>query len=327
MRKLATIETIKVIHPHPNADALELATVRGWQCVVKKGEFKAGDRCVYMEIDSILPEREEFEFMLTRNFRVKTAKFRGELSQGIVFPMTILPYHLAITEWMDGDDVTEELGIKLYAPPIPACLSGDVKGRFPSSIPKTDCERIQNHLWLFDLKDIVWSATEKLDGSSITVWFDNGLHVCSRNLELKETDNNAYWKASRLMVLEEKLKDSRVALQGELLGPSIQGNRYGLKDYRIFFFDAWMMDEKKYLNVDDFFLLCNDLELPTVPKVDEYSVLPKLNELLRHAEGRSWISPVEREGLVFKPKVEMNERKMGRVAFKVISNWYLLKEV
>jgi len=168
VRKLATVETIKEIKPHSNADALELAMVRGWQVVVVKSEFNTGDRCVYIEIDSVLPDRPEFEFMRPRNFRVRTAKFRNELSQGIVFQTEIIPADAGSFEI--GDDLTEVLGIELYAPPIPACLAGDVEGKFPSLIPRTDCERIQNHPWLIDqFRGLKWMATEKLDGSSVSL--------------------------------------------------------------------------------------------------------------------------------------------------------------
>jgi RNA ligase (TIGR02306 family) len=150
MRKLATIETLHDVRPHPNADSLELATIRGWQVVVKRGEFQSGDRCVYCEIDSVLPDRSEFQFLRDRKFRIKTIKLRGELSQGICFPITILNSGSELRRIRDqqlseGSDVTELLGVTRYQPPIPACLGGNVEGSFPSFIPKTDCERIQNH--------------------------------------------------------------------------------------------------------------------------------------------------------------------------------------
>jgi RNA ligase (TIGR02306 family) len=134
MRRLATIEVIASISAHPNADALELATVRGWQCVVKKGKFSAGDYCVYVKINSVLPERPEFEFMRHRNFRVRTIKLRGELSQGIVFPLSICDTfeHVGNLDFKVGDDVTNLLEIKLYTPPVPSCLSGDTLGSFPT---------------------------------------------------------------------------------------------------------------------------------------------------------------------------------------------------
>ncbi len=90
-RKLATIQKIIEVHPIVNADNLERAVIKGWNVVVKKGEFQAGDLCVYCEIDSLMPERPEFEFLESKKYRIKTTKFRGQVSQGIAFPLSILP--------------------------------------------------------------------------------------------------------------------------------------------------------------------------------------------------------------------------------------------
>lgn len=330
MRKLATIATIDQILPHPNANSLELAKVRGWQVVVKKGEFKEGDFCVYCEIDSVFPECPEFEFMRERKFRVRTIKLRCELSQGICFPVSILEGHAQIKLDDDGD-VTEALGIKLYQPPMPACLGGDVVGSFPSFIPKTDCERIQNHSWILsDLFRVEWVATEKLDGSSCTIyWKDGSLHVCSRNWELREDDRNAFWQAVKSAGLIDKLQDCPIALQGELLGPKIQGNRYGLKQPTLCFFDAYDMNEGRYLNPMHFWTLCEQLDVLYAPIVCSGAKLGlhTVDKLLHEAEGKSCLNTnTEREGLVWKPRVEMTDDRIGRVAFKTISNKFLLKQ-
>src|SRR6185503_10263785 len=102
---------------------------------LEKGEFQVGDLAVYCEIDSLLPDRPEFEFLKARGFRIRTIRLRGEISQGICFPLSILPEGTEITE---GADVTDALGVTKYEPPIPASLSGVMKGGFPSFIPKTD---------------------------------------------------------------------------------------------------------------------------------------------------------------------------------------------
>lgn len=331
MRKLATIERISAINPHPNADSLELATVKGWQVCVKKGEFFEKPKgcvpglCVYVEIDSVLPERPEFEFMRDRKWRVKTIRLRGELSQGICFPLSILPDD----SWKEGDDVTEELDITIYQPPIPVCLGGDVEGEFPSFLRKTDCERIQNFPWLLGLPDTEWVATEKLDGSSLSAWWKDGkLHVASRNWEMREAENNAYWQAAKYIGLADKLKGSHIALQGELLGPKIQGNRYGMKRPTLFFFDAYNMEQQRYLNFDDFQLLCDHLDLETAPLICRRAKLigRSITEVLLMAEDKSQLNDkAEREGLVWKPMIEKFDTRMGRVAFKAISNKFLLR--
>jgi RNA ligase (TIGR02306 family) len=163
-RKLATIAQIESIHPIVDADNLEMAIIRGWQVVVKKEEFKSGDLCVYCEIDSVLPERPEFEFMAPRKYRVKTTKFRGQISQGIAFSLKSVLH--PDSDPALGADVTELLGIKKYEEPIPACLGGVASGRFPTHSIKTDEERIQNLTEMYSEyhDDYTWTATEKLDG-------------------------------------------------------------------------------------------------------------------------------------------------------------------
>lgn len=331
MRKLATLAEIATVRTHPNADSLDLVTIRGWQVVVKRGEFKSGDPCVYVEIDSVLPEWPEFEFLRKNRFRIKTIKLRGELSQGISFPVSIIPSDAG--SFNEGDDLSEVLDIKLYAPPIPACLAGDVEGKFPSFIPKTDCERIQNHPWLLEDKDRTWVATEKLDGSSATYfWKDGHFGVCSRNWELRDAPNNAYWIAARKYKLEEKLSSlgKNIALQGELIGPKIQGNRYKLDCYEIRFFDFFVIDLSRYLTSHDKRWLLSIMELDQVPVI--YSVFNSgdfnnltVNDVLGFAEGESKIGKCEREGLVFLPTCEESDPRIGRVSFKAISNKFLLK--
>src|SRR5437762_2570852 len=104
MRQLASIHRIKALDPIDGADAIERATVLGWQLVAKKSEFNVGDLCVYCEIDSVMPEREEFLFLKPRGMRVKTVRLRGQISQGICFPLAILPAGL---EPVEGADVTD----------------------------------------------------------------------------------------------------------------------------------------------------------------------------------------------------------------------------
>ena len=201
-RKLATIAVIEEIRVHPNADSLELARIRGWQVVVRKGEFQPKDLCVYCEIDSLMPEKREFEFLAPRKYRIKTTKLRGQVSQGIAFPLSILPGFVEVigglkkltynrdSWWLSpGADMTELLGVTKYEEPIPASLGGTTLGRFFSHSIKTDEERIQNLTDNFEdyRRWYLWTATEKLDGSSCTYTiYENEFGVASRNLRLKE---------------------------------------------------------------------------------------------------------------------------------------------
>ena len=230
MRKLASIQLIRSLEPIEGADVIEKATVLGWQLVVKKGEFRVGDLCVYCEIDSLLPDRPEFEFLKPRGMRIKTIRLRGQVSQGICLPLSILPDGIAFEE---NADCTTILGITKYEPPIPACLSGIVKGKLPSFIPKTDETRVQVLQQLLSkYKGEKCYISEKLDGSSATFYiYNNEFGVCSRNLELLEDAANSFWKVARQMDIENKLRalNGNYAIQGELVGEGIQGNKLRLK--------------------------------------------------------------------------------------------------
>ena len=89
-RKLAHIELIESLKPIIGADKIEVATVLGWECVVKKDEFKVGDKIIYIEVDSVLPEKPEFEFLRDRKFKIKTIKLKGQISMGLILPLNIL---------------------------------------------------------------------------------------------------------------------------------------------------------------------------------------------------------------------------------------------
>ena len=337
-RKLATIRVINDIRPIEGADMIELATVGGWNVVVAKDVgHKVGDHVVYCEIDSFLPIREEFEFLRKSSykkmgdqegFRLKTIKLRGQVSQGLILPMSVFG-EFGWTAY-EGLDVTEKLGIIKYEPPIPAELSGKVKGNFPSFIPKTDEERIQNltkeyEEWKIQSKHQFY-VTEKLDGSSATFYVKDGeFGVCSRNLELLETEGNTFWKVARELDLENKMKSlgKNISLQGELIGEGIQGNRYNLKGQTVRFFTGFDIDKYQRIPFVEMVIMVQDMGLQCVPIVNkEYGFLlpDTVEEMLDYAESKSALNDKkEREGVVV--------RSMdGTISFKVISNKFLLEE-
>jgi RNA ligase (TIGR02306 family) len=235
LRKLATIRKITDIRPIEGADKIEIATVGGWNVVVAKDvEHKVGNSVVYCEIDSFLPIKEEFEFLRKSSykkmgdqegFRLKTIRLRGQLSQGLILPISVVPITQFATghDLPEGLDVTEMLGIVKYEPPIPAELSGKVKGGFPSFLRKTDEERVQNLVKEYEEYKLTsehqFYMTEKLDGSSATFYMNESeFGVCSRNLELLETEGNTFWKVARELDLENKFKiKGNICLQGELI--------------------------------------------------------------------------------------------------------------
>jgi RNA ligase (TIGR02306 family) len=332
-RKLATIDKISSIRPHPNADAIELATVRGWQVVVKKSEFKEGDLCVYCEIDSVLPERPEFEFLRAKHFRIKTVRLRGELSQGIAFPLSVLPKDgLPDVPYLIGTDVTDLLGITLYEPPSSLAIGGDIEGPFPRFLQKTDEERIQNCSWVLDqYRDLDWVATEKLDGTSVSYfWKDGEFGICSPNFKIKTTTKSLYGRLAEKLDLASKLAANgrNIALQGEIVGPKVQGNPYGLKEPQVRFFNLFDIDEGRYEDHSALVRFCLEMDLPRVQVVAFGDVLPAtLPQVLKMAEGRSLLNGDNpREGLVFRPILEVRDPQLGRLSFKAISNQWLLGE-
>ena len=221
MRKLATVRKINELLPIEGADQIELAVVDGWKCVIRKGEFELGEQVVYCEIDSFLPIRPEFEFLRKSSFkkmgdqegfRLRTVKLRGQISQGLLVPISNVNRLVHV-----GDDVTAELGIIKYEPPIPVCLTGDVVGPFPMAIEKTDEERIQNLASDFaTFQDKTFFVSEKLDGTSFTAFFNDEFGICGRNWQYKQDTKNSYWIIAERLELPKKLESlgRRIAIQG-----------------------------------------------------------------------------------------------------------------
>ena len=377
-RKLASIQRIGKVLPIEGADAIEMVMVNSWKVVSKKGEFKEGDLCVYFEIDSFLPMEKDFEFLRKSSykkmgdlegFRLKTIKLRGQVSQGLCLPLSILekedemkigiskqpwgdqlqlgPYDDAIVI-EEGADVTAYMCVLKYEPPIPASLAGKVKGGFPGFISKTDEERIQNMTkWFEEMRSESYYVTEKLDGSSATYYFRDGVFgVCSRNLELADPGEfepgmvecedgverpkkeNTFWKVAKELHIAEKLGtlDGNYAIQGELIGEGIQGNPYGIKGHTLRIFNVFNIDKQEYLSLDGMVKLLSvinvddkPLELVPILKYD-YKLPSTIDEILMQAEGKSALNKqTEREGIVIR-----NHDKS--VSFKAISNTFLLKE-
>lgn len=330
-RQLATIQKITSLSPIDGADKIEVATILGWKVVVKKDDFKVNDYVVFCEIDSILPDNNpEFYFLKDRGYRIKTIKLRKQISQGICFSLNVLysnpEFEGPVTE---GQDVTALLGVTKYDPiaNLPPQLRGQVKGNFSKWVPKTDETRIQSVLSVLEeLKGKPYYFSLKMDGTSFTfVKKDGETEVCSRNLSLKETEENLYWKIARQYDLINKVPDN-FALQGEIVGPGIQGNRLGLKDYELFVFNVYNINECRYLNFNEYIDFVNYLGIkyaPTLELGDSFNF--NLDQLLEIAKGK-YDSGHPREGIVVRPLTEMySERLKGRLSFKVINNDYLLK--
>jgi RNA ligase (TIGR02306 family) len=345
-RKLASIQKILSIKPIEGADRIELCQVLGWQCVIPKGEFKVGDLIVFIEIDSILPEFPEVEFLRQDKFRIRTKKFKGQISQGLVMSLDILKgkkfpedtRENPIYDWTEGQEVTSLLEIKKYEPYIPPNMAGEIKGNFPGIMPKSDETRVQILRHLLDkYKGTKCYVSEKLDGSSVTFYINQGeFGVCSRNLELKETEGNSIWKFARAKDIENKLRalNKNISIQGEFMGPGMNKNSLKITYHDVYFFNAFDIDKQEFFELNDFKkLIENTMQLKTVPIINyDYILGDSIDELVKFSIGKSIINhEADREGIVIRSVKEIKDPELvsdiihGRVSFKVVNPEYLLK--
>lgn len=325
-RELVTLATVEEVHPIPDADQIEVCRIRGWDVVTKKGEFQPGDKCLYFEVDSMLDiEDERFAFLAPRGVRtdatghkghvLKTVRLRGQYSQGLALPVDIFPeIH------RENVSLDESLNVVKWDPPIPASIAGDVKGVRPSWIPKTDEERIQNIPEVLTFNE-GWQATEKIDGSSCTFYWDPDeeyFGVCSRNYDLKENPGNTLWNLAETSGMRASLtgQSRKIAVQGEAFGEGIQGNPLKVKGQHFRAFNV-VLDPVQRLPIEAWHDDVLDIAVPV------YKDLPfpqSVEDALARVENiKSLISPDRAaEGVVWRSQ-------SGKYSFKVISNKYLLK--
>jgi RNA ligase (TIGR02306 family) len=333
MRKLASIQIVEEKHDIPEALNIEAIRILGWWVIAKKNDFKVGDRCVYFEIDSFLPERPEFEFLRKSSFkhhplgvtgfRLKTIKMRGQISQGLALPLNEFKAMENIN--VVGTDLTDQLEIIKWEDELePSCRNIQYISHknFPYFIPKTDETRIQScREELTKLSGKPYYITVKLDGSSMTVYQKDEVYgVCSRNIEL-EDENNIYSITADKYDLKNKLKGKNLAIQGELCGPSNGNPKNPLKlmEHDFFVFNVFDIDKQQFFSYEEMIALCQEFGLKTVPLFEqgdcfEYDV----TDLLQMAIGK-YESGTEREGIVIRSKCKT-------ISFKAISNQYLLRQ-
>jgi len=348
MRHLASIKTIRELHPIEGADRVERAVIEGWDVVVLKGQFNIGDPCVYCECDSILPvDNPNFAFLEGK--RIKIKRLRGIYSYGIAFPLSILPndtYNI-------GDDVTELLKIEKWEPEV---ITNDnrkqtdnlVRVPFPAWIPKTDETRFQSIIDILKpYEGIECVVTEKLDGCSTTHWLDDegNYHIASRNREIVDKNEIFYRGAIEAGIPELLIKlPDEIILQGELIGPGIASNKYNLDKFKIFIFN--ILSKKPSFNIianrrTRFWktaFIADYLQIQgfnNVPIVDEhYKLHVDKDHLLELSMGKSALNPKqEREGIVIRPRENIYIHDMqasqyfvdGRLSFKVINPKFELK--
>jgi len=332
MRSLVSIQKVKTVSVIPDSDFLELARVMGWECVVKKGEFKPGDSGVYFEVDSFLPLEERYEFLRNssyrdnvdngKGFRIRTVKMRGQLSQGLFMPVDKFP---ELKGCVEGDDVTEKLGVKKWYIPETSTPGGMITGERPYGIPASDEIRIQSALELLDeLGGKPYYITTKMDGTSgIVYYIDGKIGCCSRNMEIKDEEGALYWAPVYNYGLKEKLAKygKNIVITGEICGPGIQKNKLRLGAVEWYVFDVKDWDGGRYLPYDRALEVCAELGLQFVPleeRGDSFGYT--LEELLEKAKGK-YPSGLDKEGIVVRDLMAPKA-----ISFKVLNNEALLKE-
>lgn len=273
------------------------------------------------------------ETLLPAGFRIKTVKFRGQVSQGICFPLFVLPPG-APTE--EGTDVTELLGVRKWEPPAPVGMGGRVKGGFPGFLPRTDETRVQVlEAALHRHRGRTFYITEKVDGTSFTAFVRRGeFGICSRNLWMDEADeSNILVRVARGLRLGQKLRAARdrlghdVAIQAEAIGPGIQGNKYGLAGVTLRVFNVLNVDTCRLLDHPAKLAALAEMGLEAVPQFGTIVLDHTVDELVAFSEGTSLLNPrAQREGIVLRPLVgEYDEDIGGRLSFKAINPKFLLK--
>ncbi len=345
MRKLASIQQISAIEPIEGADKIELAHVLGWQCVVNKGQCKPGDIGVYFEIDSFLPIRPEFEFLrassykktdlMGEGFRLRTMRFRGQISQGLFLPLNQLPTIPAELCKID-QDVTDVLGVKKWEVEEFATTGGTVAGTLPRDVPHTDETRVQTNPELIHAFDgLEYYISTKMDGSSHSIGIDeNGFHATGHNYEYKDDGKCAFYELIKTRGYRERLEKlahergyTTLTVQGEFCGPGIQKNRLRLTKPEWYVFTIRVDGERVGLNA--MLEICDALGMEHVPIEEVGENLPEkystVEALLDRADGE-YPNGGKKEGIVIRPTEPVFCPLISAsLSMKVVSNKYLLK--
>ena len=344
MRKLASIQRVWKIESIDGADRIELAHVLGWQCVVNKGQFQPMDIAVYFEIDSFLPIRDEFEFMrsssykktdiMGEGFRLRTMRFRGQISQGMLLPVSQFP---EIPKDADvGDDVTELLGVRKWEIEERATTGGTVIGTLPYDIPHTDETRVQEEPELIQaFAGLEYYISTKMDGSSHSIGIDeSGFHVTGHNYEYKDDGSSSFYKLVKAREYQAKMEDymkalglKTLAIQGELCAPGIQQNRLRLAKPEWYVFT--IRENGKRVCLKRMLQICEALDITPVPieevDTDLPSKYPTVEALLARADGE-YPNGGKKEGIVIRPTEPVFCPLISAsLSMKVVSNKYLLK--
>ena len=312
--------------PHPNADLLELAHIKGWQCVVPKGKYAQGALVTYVPIDAVLPPELSERLGVTKylsNGRVRCARLRGEPSFGLIMDRED-------PSWPEGADVRERYGITKYVPPLRPS-AGDAAEAHPLFVSYTDVENLRNFPGVFaEGEDVL--VTEKLHGTNCRVGLVEGEFMAG-SMEVRRKRppegaeaSNTYWFPTTLPgvtgLLEELGRShAQAILFGEVFGSKVQNLNYGRKgEFGFAAFDA--LADGHYLDAPQFLELCARHGVPTVPVLHQGAY--SLDQVKQLAEGATTLGGGHvREGVVVRPLKERTDPKIGRAALKYIGDGYL----
>ena len=291
MSKIASVEKLISVEPHPNADRLDLVKVLGYQCVTERGLHSPGDLIVYIQPDSVLPVDAEWAegYRKYSPTRIKAVKLRGEFSEGIIVKFSQLAAVTAFAarqgSWVEGEDVAEAIGATHYEPPMPQDLSA--KGFLPFGIPKTDEERWENMTARLPFGEPV-DITLKVDGQSWSAYYNvdtKDFGVLGRTMEYKEECNNRYTAQierydikNKLIAYCEKYGVS-LCIRGESYGDGLQAhsfNPHAKEKAGLAIFSVYNIRTRKYERRNDefyFLKVAPELGLPTVPVLEKDVIL------------------------------------------------------
>jgi len=350
------IVEVKGFGKHPNADALSITEIMGSTCIFKTGTFQKGDWAVFVPAESVVPlSHPAFSWLADPNrpkkttHRVKAKKLRGVFSDGFLVPISDVPGHSFIT-YPDGGrcvvfslnddcdmgslslgyDMADRLGVVKYEEPEPVHMNTGNR-RDPGFMPVYDMESWRKFKYIMeDGEDVV--ITEKLHGCNFrAVYRDGEVFVGSRTTIKIEHETNLWWRAARLIGLQDKLKECEgIAIYGEVYG-QVQDLRYGVKDIAFAAFDAYDTVKRQYLDYDDFAALCNRLDIPMAPVLYRGPYSPQaLLSVVEPPEGqpglKSTLADCLREGAVIKTTKHRWCQDVGRVQLKLVSEAYLLRK-
>jgi RNA ligase (TIGR02306 family) len=336
-RKLASVQKIDEINLHLNSNNLAIAKVLGWQVIIKRDEFQINEKIIYFEIDSLLPAAEWSEFMKERNYRVKTIKLRGEISQGLILPLKILGDNVNPDDYEIGKNLTETIGVEKYEieeQELAKFVNNQNKSHSPfplTLIEQTDESRIQSEpKFIQKFQNQPYYASLKYDGTSATYLIDpnkkDEYYICSRNYRRAYSNDDLYSIISDKYQIKEKLLsvDCRYGIQCEIYGPKISKNFLGVREVKMAVFNIKDLIDNRYLDMEELIEVCNKLELPMVDiieKGDSFNYdMPSLKKL---SKGTYPKTNNQREGLVF--RLQNGWHNLQRYSFKIINDDFLLK--